>query len=73
MITKSRKKISYRNLKFINNSVFKTKLDNSCIISSFYTMQFIHVSKRQKLVNKIFKSLIGDFAPHEEALKDEKS
>tara|TARA_B100000902_G_C27322131_1_gene925429 strand:+ start:3036 stop:3752 length:717 start_codon:yes stop_codon:yes gene_type:complete len=57
MITKSKKKISYKNLKFINKSVFQTKLNNSCIISSFYTMQFIHVSKRQKLINKIFKSL----------------
>ena len=57
MIKKSKKKISYKNLKFLNKSVFQTKLDNSCIISSFYTMQFIHVSKRQKLVNKIFKSL----------------
>ena len=57
MIKKSKQKNSYKKLKFLNNSVFKTNLNNSCIISSFYTMQFIHVSKRQKLINKIFKGL----------------
>ena len=57
MINKSKKKISHKNLKFVNKSIFQTNLNNSCIISSFYTMQFIHVSKRQKLINKIFKSL----------------
>lgn len=50
---KNRKK----NLKFFKGDVFKINFDNSCIISSFYTIQFISQKKRQTLINKIYKQL----------------
>ena len=46
-----------KNLKFFQSDIFKRNLNNSCIISSFYTIQFISQKKRQILVNKIYKSL----------------
>jgi tRNA (cmo5U34)-methyltransferase len=48
---------SLKNVKFINASVFSVSLKNSSIISAFYTIQFIHPSKRQFLINKIYKNL----------------
>jgi len=59
MIKFCKKKIkkNYKNLKFIYGDVFKKDLDNSCIISSFYTIQFISQKKRQILINKIYKGL----------------
>ncbi len=46
-----------KNISFHKQDVFKKKLDNSCIISSFYTIQFISPKKRQALIDKIYKSL----------------
>lgn len=57
MILKAKKKIKLKNFKFHNKSIHNYKLKNCCIISSFYTMQFIHTSKRQNVINKIFKGL----------------
>ena len=34
-----------KNLKFFKTNVFKRNLNNSCIISSFYTIQFISQKK----------------------------
>lgn len=48
---------SFKNVKFINKSALSISLNNSCIISAFYTLQFIHSSKRQLLINKIYKNL----------------
>ena len=57
MILKAKKKKKLKNFKFLNKSIHDYKLKNCCIISSFYTMQFIHTSKRQNVINKIFKGL----------------
>ena len=45
------------NVKIINSKLENVKFKNSSIITSFFTIQFIHPSKRQLLINKIFKSL----------------
>lgn len=45
------------NIKFLKNDIENIDMRKSCIISSFYTIQFISPKKRQKLINKIFKSL----------------
>jgi len=49
----------YRNKKilFINKEVENYKFEKCCIISSFYTIQFISPKKRQFLINKIFDGL----------------
>ena len=46
-----------KNVKIINNDIHSLKLKNSALITSFYTIQFIHPSRRQAIFNKIFKSL----------------
>ncbi len=51
------KKNNKNSIKFLNENILKTNLNNSNLITSFYTIQFIHPSLRQKLFNKIFKSL----------------
>jgi len=46
-----------KNVKISNIKIEKLKFKKSALISSFYTMQFIHPSKRQKIFNNIFKNL----------------
>ena len=46
-----------KNIKFINRKIEDYKLRKCCIISSFYTIQFISPKKRQELINKIFRGL----------------
>ncbi|MAK12097.1 MAG: methyltransferase [Candidatus Pelagibacter sp.] len=46
-----------QNILFKNYNILKQSFKNSCIISSFYTIQFISPSKRQFLINKIYKDL----------------
>ena len=46
-----------KNLVFKKTDISKTDLSKSCIISSFYTIQFISPKKRQVIINKIYKSL----------------
>lgn len=48
---------SRENVVFKNCNILKQNFKNSCIISSFYTIQFISPSKRQFLINKIYKDL----------------
>lgn len=58
MINYSNKKKPKNNkIKFINKDINKINLKNSCIISSFYTIQFISPKNRQTLINKIYKNL----------------
>ncbi|MDB3983093.1 methyltransferase domain-containing protein [Candidatus Pelagibacter sp.] len=58
MITYSnQKKPKKNNIKFTNKDINKVDFKNSCIISSFYTIQFISPKKRQALLNKIYKNL----------------
>ncbi len=44
-------------IKFSVKDALKVNYKNSCIVSSFYTLQFISTSNRQNLVNKIFNGL----------------
>tara|TARA_A100000164_G_C21910983_1_gene775622 strand:+ start:1320 stop:2039 length:720 start_codon:yes stop_codon:yes gene_type:complete len=45
------------NVKFIKSNLNKFKFKKCNLISAFYTIQFIHPSKRQFLIDKIFKNL----------------
>lgn len=47
----------FKNIKIELKDIYKTNLKKSDFITSFYTVQFIHPSKRQKIFNKIFKEL----------------
>ena len=44
-------------LSFLKKDILTYKLKNSNLITSFYTMQFIHPSHRQKIFNMIYKTL----------------
>lgn len=45
------------NIKFINKDINKLNFKNSCIVSSFYSIQFISPKNRQKILNKIYRDL----------------
>ena len=49
--------VKNKNVKIYNNDLNKINFKKSNLIYSFYTIQFIHPSKRQKLINKIYDSL----------------
>ena len=57
MVNFCKKKYKEKKIKFFFKDIEKVNLSSSCIISSFYTIQFISPKKRQKIINKIFKSL----------------
>ncbi len=58
MISFCKKKYKQKkNLKFLYKDIEKINMQSSCIISSFYTIQFISPKKRQKIINKIYKGL----------------
>ncbi len=46
-----------KNIKILNTDIKKFKLKTNNLIISYYTIQFIHPSHRQKIFDKIFKSL----------------
>lgn len=51
------KKNNIKNIKILNTDIKKFKLKTNNLIISYYTIQFIHPSHRQKIFDKIFKSL----------------
>ncbi len=57
MIKVSKKKIKSKNIKFTNEKIESYNLPESDMVSSVYTMQFIHPSKRQNIYNKIYSKL----------------
>lgn len=57
IIYSNKKKTKQKNIKFIKKDINKINFKNSCLISSFYTIQFISPKKRQALINKIYKNL----------------
>lgn len=57
MINFCKRKYKSKKILFQKKDVLKVNLSNTCIISSFYTIQFISPKKRQILINKIYKSL----------------
>jgi len=44
-------------VKILNKSIVDFNFKETSFITSFYTMQFINPSKRQKIIDKIYKSL----------------
>jgi tRNA (cmo5U34)-methyltransferase len=57
MIAFSKRNNKSKKINFFLKDVYNYNLNKACIISSFYTMQFISPKKRQFLFNKIYKSL----------------
>lgn len=58
MIKSSRKNCkSLKNTKFFKQDFSKNKINKNNFTTSFYTLQFIHPSKRLEVLKKIFKSL----------------
>jgi tRNA (cmo5U34)-methyltransferase len=61
MIVQAKKENKIRkntnNIKYINGDILKTKFKKSDLITSYYTIQFMHPGVRQKIIDKIFKSL----------------
>ncbi len=58
MIDYSKKKAGKNSkIKFFKKDVTLINFKKSCIVSSFYTLQFIPQNKRQFLINKIYKEL----------------
>lgn len=55
--SKNKNKKKNLNVKFIKKDILKLNFKNSCIVSSFYTIQFIEQKYRQQLINSIFKGL----------------
>ena len=55
-VAKTKNKNS-KNVKIVNSKIENLKFKKSALITSFFTMQFIHPSRRQKIFNKVFKSL----------------
>ena len=51
------KKIYFKTIDFQKRRCDEDEYEKSCIISSFYTIQFISPKKRQNLIDKIYKSL----------------
>ena len=46
-----------KQISFLKKDIMSYKVKNCCIISSFYTIQFISPKDRQKIINKIFEAL----------------
>ena len=57
MISWAKKKNKNRNINLLHRDIIKSDFKNAEFITSFYTIQFIHPSKRQNIFNKIYKSL----------------
>ena len=57
MIKFCNKKYKTKNISFFNKDIENFNLKKCCIISSFYTIQFISPKKRQVIINKIYKAL----------------
>tara|TARA_B100000787_G_C16196301_1_gene301119 strand:- start:3389 stop:4126 length:738 start_codon:yes stop_codon:yes gene_type:complete len=52
-----KKNINTKKINFLNKDIDVYNFKGCCIISSFYTIQFISPKKRQALINKIYKGL----------------
>jgi len=56
-IAKTKKNLKKKNVKILHNNLNKIKFKKCNFITSFFTIQFIHPSKRQTLINKVYKNL----------------
>lgn len=57
MINFAKKKNKNKAIRFKNSDILKVKFKNCDFVTSYYSIQFIHPSKRQQLVEKIYKGL----------------
>jgi len=57
MVNFANKKNKMKNLKFRYADILKMKFQKSDVIIMYYTLQFVRPSERQKLIDKIYKSL----------------
>ena len=58
MIKSCKKKYALKKrIQFLNKDINKYKFKKCCIITSFYTIQFVSPKKRQTLIDKIYKGL----------------
>ncbi len=57
MFQYAKKNIKKRKIKLLNKDVSKIALKKSNFIISYYTLQFINPSQRQKIIKKIYNSL----------------
>ncbi|MDA7733270.1 methyltransferase domain-containing protein [Candidatus Pelagibacter sp.] len=46
-----------KKIQFLNKDINKYKFKKCCIITSFYTIQFVSPKKRQTLIDKVYKGL----------------
>jgi tRNA (cmo5U34)-methyltransferase len=53
-----KKNKKFKNVKVLKKDITKFNFKNANFISSFYTIQFIRPFQRQKIINKIYNSLI---------------
>tara|TARA_B100000795_G_scaffold245310_1_gene210387 strand:+ start:852 stop:1580 length:729 start_codon:yes stop_codon:yes gene_type:complete len=56
-IAKTKKNLKKKNVKILHNNLNKIKFKKCNFITSFFTIQFIHPSKRQTLIDKVYKNL----------------
>lgn len=57
MINYAKSNNSHEKIKYLNKNILEYNFLNSDLIMSFYTIQFIHPKFRQKLIDKVYKSL----------------
>lgn len=57
MVKKAKKRYKRDNLSFIQKDINLFEFEKSDLIISYYTIQFIHPSLRQQLIDKIYNSL----------------
>jgi tRNA (cmo5U34)-methyltransferase len=57
MINYAKSNYDSPNLEFIQDDIVTYDLENSDVVISYYTMQFIHPKFRQEIFNKIYESL----------------
>ena len=58
MIEKARSTTDDKRIEYICEDIRTLELEKSSLITSYYTMQFIHPNYRQDIVNKIYESLL---------------
>lgn len=58
MIEKARSKTDDKRIEYVCEDIRAFQLEKSSLITSYYTMQFIHPNYRQDVVNKIYESLL---------------
>ena len=57
MIKHAKKVYKLKNLKFFESDLFKFKFKKTDLFISFYTIQFINPSRRQIIIDKIYRNL----------------